>query len=348
MNPAMMKAGLETLYYTGAYRALQPIARGRGIIFMMHQVTKGAPPAFAPNYGLHVTPEFLGAAVARIRARGFDIVDLDEAIDRLTASDDGPPFAALTFDDGYRDNLEIAYPTLKALGCPFTVYIATSLPDGGAELWWHAIEAVIARRDKIAIERDAGPETLDCRTPAAKAAAFRALHGWLWVVDEDRQRAFVRELAARYGVSLQALCREQAMTWDEVKRLAADPLVTIGAHTINHFALAKLDRARAREEIEAGAAALEAALGARPRHLAYPYGDPRAAGPREFALARELGFKSAVTTRKGVVFNAHRDHLFALPRVSLNGDYQSLRYVDLYLSGAPFAVFNRFRQLNVA
>ncbi|MBL8551740.1 MAG: polysaccharide deacetylase family protein [Hyphomonadaceae bacterium] len=347
MNPAVMKAGLETLYYTGAYRALAPIARGRGIIFMMHQVSRGAPPDFSPNYGLHLSPEFLGAAVKRIRARGFEIVSMDEALVRL-ASEDAAPFAVLTFDDGYRDNLKLAYPTLKALDCPFTVYVATALPDGSAELWWHAIEDVIATQDDIAFARDGGAERLPCRTIAEKAAAFQTLHEWLWWADEDRQRAFVRDLAQRYGVSLKALCERQAMSWEEVRELAADPIVTIGAHTVGHYALAKLDAARARAEIEDGAKALEAALGARPEHLAYPYGDPRAAGPREFEIAKELGFASAVTTRKGLLFNAHRAHVHALPRVALNGDYQSLRYVDLYLSGAPFAIFNKFRRLNVA
>ena len=69
-------------------------------------------------------------------------------------------------------------------------------------------------------------------------------------------------------------------------------------------------------------AVLEAALGKRPEHLAYPVGDPTSAGPREFRIAAELGFKTAVTTRPGVLFKAHRDHLTALPRISVNGEFQ--------------------------
>jgi len=83
---------------------------------------------------------------------------------------------------------------------------------------------------------------------------------------------------------------------------------------------------------------IEQELGQRPAYFAFPYGDPGSAGPRDFALAARAGFKTAVTTRKGMLVPDHRDHLTALPRVSLNGDYQSLTYTAVHLSGAPFAL----------
>ena len=66
------------------------------------------------------------------------------------------------------------------------------------------------------------------------------------------------------------------------------------------------------------------------------------------ALAREAGFETAVTTRKGMLFPEHRRHLTALPRVSLSGDYQSPAYTSVFLSGAPFALWNRFQRVNAA
>jgi peptidoglycan/xylan/chitin deacetylase (PgdA/CDA1 family) len=93
---------------------------------------------------------------------------------------------------------------------------------------------------------------------------------------------------------------------------------------------------------------IERELGARPAHFAFPYGDEESARARDFTLAHALGFKTAVTTRKGVLFPEHRRYLTALPRVSLNGEYQSLTYTALYLSGAPFALWNRFQQVSAA
>jgi peptidoglycan/xylan/chitin deacetylase (PgdA/CDA1 family) len=354
MKPALINAALNTLYFSGAHHVLAPMTRGRGVIFMMHHATRGAsrrpdPSRFAPNRGLHVTPEFLDEAVGRMREKGFDIVSIDQAIERLMREDDGRPFAALTFDDGYRDNLETAYPTLKAIDCPFTVYVATAYPEGTAELWWQALEAVIAKEDAIEVTMDGQKRRLDCAGPRAKSAAFDALYPWLrWRIGEDEQRRFMRNLAARYAVSLPALREAQAMTWDEVHELARDPLVTIGAHTVNHFAVAKLPAEQARKEMADSKTALEKELGRPILHFAYPYGDEESAGPRDFEIAKSLGFKSAVTTRKGVLFDAHRDHLHALPRVALNGDYQARRYVDLFLTGAPFALFNKFKRVNVS
>jgi len=96
------------------------------------------------------------------------------------------------------------------------------------------------------------------------------------------------------------------------------------------------------------AAVIEAALGTRPVHFSYPVGDRTSAGPREFDIAAQLGFKTAVTTRPGVLFPEHAAHLTALPRISLNGEYQQSRYAKVLLSGAATALWNRFRRVDAA
>jgi peptidoglycan/xylan/chitin deacetylase (PgdA/CDA1 family) len=101
-------------------------------------------------------------------------------------------------------------------------------------------------------------------------------------------------------------------------------------------------------EMEGSADIIEDQLGTRPLHFSFPFGDETAARARDFALAKEAGFKTAVTTRKGMLFPAHRRFLTALPRVPLAGDFQSLTYTALYLSGATFAFRNRFREVSAA
>ena len=73
----------------------------------------------------------------------------------------------------------------------------------------------------------------------------------------------------------------------------------------------------------------------------------RPPGPREFRIATELGFKTAVTTRPGVIFRRHAEHLTALPRISLNGDFQRPRYAKVLISGAATGLWNGFRPVNV-
>ena len=92
-------------------------------------------------------------------------------------------------------------------------------------------------------------------------------------------------------------------------------------------------------------AALENQLQIEVRHFACPVGDPKSAGPREFALARELGFATAVTSRSGMLFVGHAERLTELPRVSVNGRWQSVEALEVLLSGAPFWLWNQVRRL---
>jgi peptidoglycan/xylan/chitin deacetylase (PgdA/CDA1 family) len=343
-NQNLKKLGLSAIYLSGAHRWLAQLGAGAGAVLMFHHVRPESQGNFRPNAHLEVTPEFLRTAIRLVREKGLDIVDLDEARRRLVEHDERP-FCAITFDDGYRDNLVHAYPVLKAEGAPFTIFVATGLIDRTADLWWRVVEKVVAKQESIAVEMDGSLSYLATRSLGQKAQVAHRLIDWLMEIDEDRQRAFVKDLAWRYGVDTRAMVDEEIMTWDELRQIAADPLVTIGAHTVGHYALAKLPLSRARSEVEGGARVLEAALGRRPHHFAYPYGFEEAAGQREFRLLSDLGFHTAVTTRPGLLTNSHASATTAWPRISMNGHFQSRRYLEVFLSGVAYALYERARRL---
>ncbi len=345
----IIRGGLEGLYFTGAHLALEPFVAGVGVILTLHHVRPPRPEAFQPNRLLEVTPGFLTRVVKLLRRAKVDLVSLDEMYRRMTEGDFKRRFVCLTFDDGYRDTLQCAYPILKEARVPFAVYVATSFADRLGELWWLALEAVIARNHRIGLEIEGHERIFGCETVAEKRALYEELYWWLRAQPTEQElRRIVRNLAACYHVEISSFCDNLCMSWEELAVLGADPLVTIGAHTVNHPMLAKLPAELARSEMKMSRSVIEAALGVRPQHLAYPVGDPSSAGPREFAIAAELGFKTAVTTRPGVLFSAHSRHLTALPRISLNGEYQRLRYVRVLLSGAATAMWNGFRRLDAA
>jgi len=154
--------------------------------------------------------------------------------------------------------------------------------------------------------------------------------------------------AWRVAAWTSAICPEICMTWDELRTFADDPLVTIGAHTISHCNLAKQTQETASHEMTDSRARIENVLQRRVLHFAYPYGDRISAGAREFALARSAGFKTAVTTRPGMIFSESAEHLMALPRVSLNGNYQDERILPVLTSGAATALWNGFRRVDAA
>jgi peptidoglycan/xylan/chitin deacetylase (PgdA/CDA1 family) len=340
------KASLDVLSYSGAPRLFRNILGGCGAIFMLHHVIPGAcnREGFLPNAGLEVTPEFLDAVIRRAKSLGYELVSLEDAAARLaraTALD--RPFAVFTLDDGYLDNLEHALPVFRSHECPFTVFVSPAIIDGTCELWWRGLEAVIRSADLI--ETRVGTVEVSIPTSCAKGKqeAFDQIYWPLRALPEREQRAWIRETAGRYNIDLEAQCRALAMNWDQVRQMAADPYCSIGAHTVNHFALAKLTATEAAMEIRSSRDRLEREIRKPVKTFAYPYGDAASAAERDFDLVRDLGFSAAVTTRKGLVYPRHAENLMALPRVSLNGGYQKLRYLDVLLSGLPFAIWNTFR-----
>jgi peptidoglycan/xylan/chitin deacetylase (PgdA/CDA1 family) len=344
----ILRAGFDALYFSGAHHLLRPIFAGIGIILMLHHVRPARRDAFQPNRHLEITPDFLRDTVSHIRDLGLDIVTLDEARRRLSEGDFSRRFACFTFDDGYRDNRDFALPVLREFDAPFTVYVTSDFADGTGRLWWIALERMIAQAETIEVPIGRGMR-LDARTPAAKQAAFDHLHGWLRSMpNEQGLLDAIEALCARHQIDSTALSRDLCLSWDELRSFADDPLVTIGAHTLTHCTLAKATGADASREMAASRARIEDELQRPALHFAYPYGDKIAATAREFNLARALGFSTAVTTRPGMLFAENARHLTALPRISLNGNYQDKRFLSVLTSGAATAMWNGFRRVDAA
>jgi len=349
LRTTYIRLGLEGLYFSGAWKILGPLASGIGTIFTMHHVRPARPDGFQPNALLEVEPAFLETLIEYFRFRKVDIVSLAEAKRRLREQDYERRFVCFTLDDGYRDNLEYAYPIFKKHGVPAALFIATSFADKLGLLWWAALERVVAATDRIAIEVGGKSRFFDCASAGAKLKTYSELYWRLRrLPDEAEMRRIVTDLCERYGVDPLGPCKDLCMGWNEIETLASDSLVTIGAHSVNHYMLKKWDAATVKRELVQSASVIEKALGKKPVDFAYPVGDAGSADAREFGLAAEAGYELALTTRPGVIFPEHREHMTALPRVSLNGNFQAIRYVDVLRSGVPFALSCCFRRLDVA
>jgi peptidoglycan/xylan/chitin deacetylase (PgdA/CDA1 family) len=202
-------------------------------------------------------------------------------------------------------------------------------------LWWQAIEDIIARQEAVAFTENGETEYVDTRTVAQKNEAFNRLYWRLRKLPEPERLALLAEFTTAYGYDLARQCRELIMDWQELRLFAGDPLCTIGAHTVNHYELAKLPPAQAADEMIQSVNVIEAQFGIRPTHISYPLGGPLSCGPREF------GFRTGVTTRPGGLYPHHLETVTALPRISLNGYFQKQRYVDVFSSGGLFTQIGR-------
>ena len=345
LKSAIIRTGLRAIDWSRADLWLAPVARGAGIVLMFHHVRPAAYGAFAPNRLLEITPDFFDTVLTMVREAGYDIIAQDALAQRLRAPG-GRPFAVLTFDDGYRDNAEFALPILRRHAAPATFFITTGFADGYGRLWWLELEEAIRRLDRVLFTHDGRDFDLPARDDGEKQIAFETTYWRLRSGDEATLLAIIADLAAQAGIDSRALTRGLCMTWDEIATVAADPLITIGAHTVSHPMLARHDDVTARYEIVQSRDRVAGELGINVEHFAYPVGDPGSAGPRDFALAQEAGFTTAVTTRPGHVFAGHAEHLHALPRVSVNGLHQSPKTMRALLSGVPFMLWNKGRRLN--
>ena len=338
----LYRTGLDAIRASGVDRLLAPALRGLGVIFMLHHVlpATAAKRGFAPNAELEVTPEFLDAVIGHMSRKGYRLASLDEAVEVVKRGRVEQPVAVFTLDDGYRDNYVHAWPVFRAHGCPFTIFVAPAITDGISELWWKTLEHVVARSAAVDSRNLLAGEVIRLSSDADRHAAWQRLYRAMRALDPQSQARAIRALAIAHGVDTGLLCRSLAMDWNDIRTLARDPLCSIGAHTVHHFALAKLDAGAAMQEAVASRDRIAAEIGRRPTTFAYPYGDASSCGPRDFRLIANAGFAAAVTTRKGLLKAHHASGLTALPRLSLNGSLQELRQIETLLSGLPFSLWN--------
>jgi peptidoglycan/xylan/chitin deacetylase (PgdA/CDA1 family) len=242
---------------------------------------------------------------------------------------------ALTFDDGYVDNLVEGKPLLAAAEVPATAFLPTGYIDRPESFWSDELEKLILLADgpqsfELMVRGesllfDFGTESAareDGTTPASslkrRYAALLKLWGTLRLLEDEERRLIMAKLRSIFTSHNHCLSLGRAMTADEVRALAADGLVTIGAHTVTHPVLTGLGAAACRRESIESKLACEAMVGVPIAAFAYPYGDFDAQA-RE--AVRAAGFTIACSSQRGPAI-ATSDAL-ALPRIlisNMDGD----------------------------
>ncbi len=270
---------------------------------------------------------------------------LSEFVRALTAGTLPPNAVALTFDDGYVDNLFAGKPRLAAADVPATVFLATGYLDGSEEIWSDELARLILLGDgpqsfelpvvgelmlfELGTDPPArGDGTTPVESLQRRLGALRKIREVLRVLDDEKRRPVMAQLRSIFGGQGHSANVARAMTSQEVKTLVADGLVTIGAHTVTHPVLPKLAAATCHREISQSKIACESLIGAPVAAFAYPYGD---FDTQAREIVRASGFLFACSTQRGPVGAA--SDIFALPRIHVsnsNGDTfeQALRSVS--------------------
>ena len=342
-NRFLRSLRLELGYFSGLPWLRGRGAGGAGVVLRFERVRPRRSAGFQPLKSREITPEFLDRAIRALKRWKYDIVTLDEVCRRAVTLAEPRRFVCLTFDGAYKDLITSAYPVLTKHGVPFAVYVPTAFPDGVGEAWWLALEQVIAREARISLVVDRKEQRFDIGHTSDKYQLYAFLEGWMRSLAPADLSFAIRDLCTRYSVDLAALSREASMDWDDLGRLAADPLVTMASATVNYPVLSNLKDADALREMTMGRAVAQAAFRREVRHFAYPFGDRAAFRRQHVAMAEEVGFASAASAIPGIVETEGRSNLHALPRIAWDGRQRSLRAMRVILSGATFPPVKRVR-----
>lgn len=339
-----MKKILKTIFHHCSF-ITRPLYGGIGYILMLHRVCPPDQGARLPALAaLNITPEKLEALIRFFKYRDYEFISPDQLVERLINRKNKRKFVLFTLDDGYADNYLHAYPVFKIHDVPFTIYISTSFPDQKGILFDYTLEHLLNERDRLVINTVMGKKEFKCAELKEKEKTFWAIRSIIMDTSTTLYHDFLTSIFEPYGIDLYRETAELMLSWEQIELLSRNPLVTIGAHTVNHYMLSQLTPAEVRHEILESKRRLEYKLGKEVHHFAYPYGRKGEADKREFKLLKACGFKTAVTTRFAAILPAHRHHLECLPRIFIPDSVDD-HFLNQLVNGTLTGIANRLKRL---
>lgn len=319
---------IERIPQTGS--RLQHWRTPRAVILMYHRVAEPA----ADPWELTVSPQHFADQMAVLHEWGR-VLPLQEMVRRLKAGTLPQRAVAVTFDDGYADNLRVAKPLLEKYNVPATFFLATGGLDHRREFWWDELERIFLQSERlpdalgltISGQRHwwkLGPDAARCTRRARKRRPWRITdppptrrHRICRVVWEQllhrtasEQQAALEQLRAWAGTPAAARSTHRTLTSAEVRQLADSELIEIGAHTVTHPALDTLDAPEQYTEITRSKHRLETLLDRPVVSFSYPYGNYTKATVQ---ILQSVQFERACTTEH-TPLRPPLDR-FALPRM---------------------------------
>jgi peptidoglycan/xylan/chitin deacetylase (PgdA/CDA1 family) len=316
----------------GKATAFPRFTMGAGAIFMIQRVRSADFSLAASSLAEETDPVLLTQLLSLAAVRQLTVVPLDGVRKHLRKGNLHDQFLCFTFDGAYRSVREAVYPLFKEYDLPFTVYVAPDFLDTGKVPWQIALEALIRASERLIMDVEGLTDAIPCQTLEQKQGVFIRLLQHFGKLDcKDCVKAIYAE-CKRHGVDITAVAKREMLSVAELKALAADKRVTIGNLAGGAYPLSALDFDEAREVIFQSLNQLNAALGFRPRHLAFPGGHAANVTPRDVKIAALFDLDTAVTSDEGALWPEHITEHFAFPRIALDNDPSTLTRA-LMLSG---------------
>jgi peptidoglycan/xylan/chitin deacetylase (PgdA/CDA1 family) len=324
-------------HHLGVPGVISRFAMGYGAIFMIQRVRPVTESLLGTGAIAETDPLLLEEMVSLVLEQGLDVVPLSEVRGRLASREHTQRFVCFTFDGAYRSVLANVVPLFRKRALPYTLFVSGDFLDSGQVPWWMALEALIARSSSLRVYRDRKAEDFACRLDEEKRDCYARLFRSVADLSSSERAEHIALLCAQHNIDIKDVAAREMLTATELKALAEDPLVIIGSQGGGARPLSELGYDEAREDLVKALDGMEAALGARPRYIAFPGTQASSAGQREFGLAAGLGIDMAVTAVEGALWPEHAAEPFALPRIALDNDPATLVRALMLSAGSDYS-----------
>ncbi len=289
----------ELFFQVGLFDVIHKLWPKRLTVLAYHRIDDPNSPdfdTFKPN--VSATPSNFAAQMDYI-SRRFNVISIDEVVAWLRGQQALPPNPALiTFDDGYRDNLDYALPVLQARNLPAVVFLATAYIGQASPFYWDLIAYCFHHTVQDGVDLPLGGR----RQWDDEGSRTAVMMGWFDVLKklpDDEKCSAVRQLPQALGVSIpESAFAGLTMTWDQVRTMVANR-VDMGAHTQSHPILTRVSLEQVRTEVKGSKERIEAEINRPVTSFAYPNGLPADFNPALQAMLPQVGIEAAFTLVPG-------------------------------------------------
>ncbi|MHB8773325.1 MAG: polysaccharide deacetylase family protein [Syntrophales bacterium] len=285
---------------------------------------------------IRITPQVFRSQIEYL-SREYNIIHLEEMVVGMESGKIPEKSVALTFDDGYRDNYEFAFPVLREFSAPATIFVTTGAIDAGF-MHWHRFDEAILQTTRPCVDlNEFGFGSHPTSTPEERINTLSILHHRLKTIDDAQLRRVIDSVARKNGGGYGE--DRQMLSWEEIREMQGSGLVTIGAHTVTHPILTKVPRKFAEEEIRKSGRRIREMTGRGADFFAYPNGEVADFNKDIQKMVRASGYRAAFTmvpirrNRAPIdLFAVPRDDIYPGVTVGFDGEF-SRSLFEMHVSG---------------
>ncbi|MFA7273184.1 MAG: polysaccharide deacetylase family protein [Crocinitomicaceae bacterium] len=252
-------------------------------------------------------------------------------------------FICFTLDDGYKDSLTHGLPIFKKHQVPFTIYITNCFPNGTAVLWWYLFESHAKSYNELIINSSLGKMKFNWQNQTEAFEQFRQVSEAIKSIPATELNFVLSKSFKVSTADLKKQCKNIALSWNDIIQLSKEPLVTIGAHTMNHISVKQQSASIVEKEMKASKLEIEQYIGMEVIHFAYPFGSAFDVSKRDIDIAFDAGYKTSTLNQPGNIFRCNKQSRNALARMPLGNQTDSYR-MENYMNGIYHYSVNGFKR----